>query len=86
MPRTLFLGQVTAMLSIIPMTVSGSMSEWIVTLVMYLGIVTLGISVGYHRYLSHRMFECNTVLAGCHDVLRAHHDGGKRHIMGCQPP
>ena len=61
MPRTLFAGQVIGMLSIIPMMLYGSMSEWLVTIMMYMGIVTLGISLGYHRYLSHRMFECNVV-------------------------
>ena len=61
MPRTLFVGQLIAMLSIIPLMVLGSLTEWIITVMMYLGIVTLGISLGYHRYLSHRMFECNVV-------------------------
>ena len=59
MPWTLFGGQVLAMLSIIPWAMYASGPELLISLAMYLGIMTLGITMGYHRYLSHRMFKCN---------------------------
>lgn len=59
MPILLFCGQVIAMLSIIPMTIYGSFWQWIVTAFVYLGIMTFGITMGYHRYLSHNHFSCN---------------------------
>lgn len=60
MQRSLFAGQVIAMLSIIPMAMYASAWQWIVCLIMYQLIVTVGISVGYHRFFSHRMFKCPT--------------------------
>lgn len=58
MPWSLFAGQVVAMLSIIPMIIYANWWQWLLCIFMYLNIVTLGISVGYHRKFSHRLFEC----------------------------
>ena len=58
-PNQLFLAQIVTQLSIIPGLYLGSVTENLITVMMYMAIVTLGISVGYHRYLSHSMFECN---------------------------
>jgi len=58
MPVTLFIGQVVAMLSIIPMALYANLWQWGLCILMYQLIVTIGISVGYHRYFSHRMFKC----------------------------
>lgn len=58
MPWTLFIGQALAMLSIVPMCMYGTAAQWAITGVMYFGIMTLGITMGYHRYLSHNQFKC----------------------------
>jgi len=53
----LLVGQVLAILSIIPMILYANMWQWMATAVMYFCIMTFGISMGYHRYLSHRTFK-----------------------------
>ena len=58
-PHALFVSQTVAQLMILPTMLTSNLTENLVTLVMYIAIVTLGISVGYHRYLSHGMFEVN---------------------------
>jgi stearoyl-CoA desaturase (Delta-9 desaturase) len=55
----LFVGQLIAQLMIFPALFINTIAENIITIMMYLGIVTLGISVCYHRYLSHSMFKLN---------------------------
>lgn len=60
-PHLLFVGQTVAQLMILPSLLTSTVSENLITLLMYFAIVTLGISVGYHRYLSHSMFEVNRV-------------------------
>lgn len=57
--HALFVGQTISQLMIIPSLLWGSVTDNLITVTMYMAIVTLGISVGYHRYLSHSMFECN---------------------------
>ena len=57
LPYTLFAGQVVAMLSTIAM-LDAETWQWAVTGVMYFCIMTFGITVGYHRYFSHRAFKC----------------------------
>ena len=57
MPIALFSGQVIAMLSIIGMAYA-SLTQWLICLIMFQLIVTVGISMGYHRFLSHRAFKC----------------------------
>ena len=58
-PHALFVGQTIAQLCIIPSLLMSTLTENLITTVMYFAIVTLGISVGYHRYLSHGMLEVN---------------------------
>ncbi len=58
MPHTLLAGQVLAMISIVPMIMYATWWQWLLGFVMYFNIVCLGISVGYHRLLSHRSFNC----------------------------
>jgi len=59
MPWTLFVAQVIAMFSIVPWAMYADSSDAMITFLMYMGIMTLGITMGYHRYLSHRMFKCH---------------------------
>jgi len=58
MPWSLFVGQVIAMLSIIPLIIYGTTPQIIIATAMYVGIMLFGLTLGYHRYLSHRMFTC----------------------------
>jgi len=58
MPIMLFTGQVIAMVSIVPMILIANWWQWLVCLLMYQLIVTVGISMGYHRFLSHKIFNC----------------------------
>jgi len=55
LPYFLLAGQALAMLSIIPMFLYAEQWQWYITGAMYLGIMSLGISIGYHRYLSHKV-------------------------------
>ena len=57
LPYFLLAGQVLAMLSIIPMFLYAETWHWYVTGVMYFGMMSLGISIGYHRYLSHKQLQ-----------------------------
>jgi stearoyl-CoA desaturase (delta-9 desaturase) len=59
MPIMLFFGQLIAMFSIVPMIVYASTWQWLITIVVYFGIMTFGLTMGYHRYLSHNHFKCN---------------------------
>lgn len=58
MPAALLTGQVISMLSIIPLALYGTWWQWLITFTMFQCIVTIGISMGYHRYLSHKSFKC----------------------------
>jgi stearoyl-CoA desaturase (delta-9 desaturase) len=40
----------------------GNLFEWIVTLIVYLVLFTLGGTVGFHRLLSHRSFKCHPLI------------------------
>lgn len=50
--------QIIAQLCIIPMILYATTWQWAITASMYFFIMTLGITVGYHRYFSHRRFKC----------------------------
>ena len=60
MPLSLFAGQCVAMVGIVPMIIYADWLQWAICLVMYQCIVTIGISAGYHRYISHKTFQTNT--------------------------
>ena len=55
LPQFLLAGQLLAMLSIIPMFLYAELWQWYITGVMYFCIMSLGMSIGYHRYLSHKV-------------------------------
>ena len=57
LPYTLLTGQVVAMLSTVLMFTYAQTYEWLFTFIMYFCIMTFGITMGYHRYLSHRAFK-----------------------------
>lgn len=57
LPYSLLLGQVIAMLSIIPLLLYGIHVQWIFALMMY-ACIMLSITILYHRLLSHRSFIC----------------------------
>lgn len=57
MPYLLLAGQIMCMLSVIPMIMYGTMWQWIITGIVYC-IFMLGVTVGYHRLISHRAFTC----------------------------
>jgi stearoyl-CoA desaturase (delta-9 desaturase) len=54
----LLVGQTLAVLSIIPMILYANVWQWVGAVVMYSCIMTFGISMGYHRYVSHHAFKC----------------------------
>ena len=56
-PYLLLLGQVTAMLSTCLMFLYGNVWQWSITLLVYCCMM-LGVTVGYHRLVSHRAFTC----------------------------
>lgn len=58
-PTTMLTGQFIAQLSVIPMIIYATGWQWIVCAIMYFGIMTFGITMGYHRYWSHRYFTCS---------------------------
>lgn len=58
LPYTLLAGQILAMLSLIPMFQYAETWHWIVTGIFYFCIMTLGITLGYHRLISHKAFSC----------------------------
>ena len=58
LPITLLLGQTVAILSFYPMFLYGQIWQWGISVFMYFCIMTLGMTMGYHRYLSHKCFSC----------------------------
>lgn len=58
MPWTLFTGQVIGMLAIVPMLMYATPVQWLICAGMYFGIMTFGLTMGYHRFLSHSQFKC----------------------------
>ena len=58
MQWSLFAGQLISMFSIVPMVAYGTASQWVILFAMYFGIMTFGLTMGYHRYLSHGQFKC----------------------------
>lgn len=58
MQWSLFAGQVISMLAIVPMIMYATASQWAIAGTMYFGIMTFGLTLGYHRYLSHQHFKC----------------------------
>ncbi len=57
LPIQLLIGQIVAIFSLIPMVLYGNAVQWMIVGVMYFCIMTFGITMGYHRYLSHKVFE-----------------------------
>ena len=49
-PTTMLTGQFIAQLSVIPMIMYATSWQWIICAIMYFGIMTFGITMGYHRY------------------------------------
>jgi len=58
MQYSLFAGQVASMLAIVPMFLYATATQWAIGATMYTGIMLFGLTLGYHRYLSHKMFKC----------------------------
>ena len=58
MQYSLFAGQVASMLAIVPMAMYATATQWAIGGAMYIGIMLFGLTLGYHRYLSHKMFKC----------------------------
>lgn len=58
-PTSLLVGQIVAQLSVIPMLLFAAGWQWAICAFMYFGIMSFGITIGYHRYWSHRYFECS---------------------------
>ncbi len=52
--RSLFLAQVLAHLSLIPMIVYGQWHHWLIAIIVYFFNGCIGMTVTYHRLLSHR--------------------------------
>lgn len=57
LPIQLLIGQIAAIFSLIPMVIYATPVQWVIFGLMYFGIMTFGITMGYHRYLSHKAFE-----------------------------
>jgi fatty-acid desaturase len=58
-PISLLVGQTIAQISVIPMFFIGTPVTWAICAFMYFGIMTFGITMGYHRYWSHYSFKCS---------------------------
>ena len=58
MQYSLFAGQVASMLAIVPMFMYATATQWAIGATMYSCIMLFGLTLGYHRYLSHKMFKC----------------------------
>lgn len=58
MQWSLFAGQVVSMFAIVPMIVYGTATQWAIASAVYFSIMTFGLTMGYHRYLSHSYFKC----------------------------
>lgn len=58
-PISLLTGQIIAQLAVIPMIIYAIGWQWAICAFMYFGIMSFGITVGYHRYWSHQYFKCN---------------------------
>ena len=56
-PISLMVVQLVAQLSVIPMIVLAEAWQWIPFLAVYCGMM-LGITMGYHRYYSHKSYRC----------------------------
>ena len=56
-PYLLLIGQLTAMFSTVLMFLYGNSLQWSITLLVYCCMM-LGVTVGYHRLVSHRAFTC----------------------------
>lgn len=50
--------QILAYLSLIPMLQYGTLVEWGIFAAMYFGMLCLGSTVYFHRYLAHKSFDC----------------------------
>lgn len=61
-PWTLFTAQLIAHLSFIPMFLYASIAEWAIAIAIYFIAGTLGITMTYHRLLSHRSWKCPAIL------------------------
>ena len=55
---SIFLLQVIAYLSVIPMIMFASWWQWLIAIVMYFVLNGLGMIMTYHRLLTHRSFKC----------------------------
>ena len=56
-----------------------------VFLIMYV-LTGLGITVGFHRLLTHRAFKTTPLVRGVFTVLRLRGDRGPGHLVGRRPP
>lgn len=54
--------QITAYLSLLPLILFGNIYHWIITIIMYFLMNAIGMSMTYHRLLSHRSFSCNKII------------------------
>lgn len=57
-PITLLLAQIIAHLAIIPMCLYGTWWQWLITLFVYFLTGCLGMTMTYHRLLSHKSWVC----------------------------
>jgi fatty-acid desaturase len=60
--KSLIYYQIIAHIFLVFQLFYGTIEQWIISLFIYLILVTLGGTVGYHRLLSHRSFKCNKFL------------------------
>lgn len=57
-PYTLLVAQIVAHISIIPMILYGSWYHWLIAVFVYFLNGCLGMTMAYHRLLSHRAWKC----------------------------
>lgn len=62
MPWTLITGQLVAVCAVVPFIMYATPSQWAVAGISYCLMMCLGMTMGYHRYLSHNYFKCGIVL------------------------
>lgn len=57
-PSTLLIAQIIAHLAIIPMVIYGTWCQWLIAIFVYFLNGCLGMTMTYHRLLSHKSWKC----------------------------
>jgi fatty-acid desaturase len=59
--KSLVVYHIIAHIALVYQLLFGNINQWIITLLMYFVLITLGGTVAFHRLLSHRSFKCDKI-------------------------